>query len=217
MIRLAIFASGEGTNAQRFIDYFGTEAKIGQQSAEGGKERIVVSLIVSDNPAAKVLERAKKAGVPHMIIDWRNNIPDNKIEASRHVAPMIGSEEFAKALAAKADFIVLAGFLRLVPDTVIRLFPGKIVNIHPALLPKYGGRGMYGNRVHEAVIANKEKKSGITIHLVNERYDEGAIIFQKECEVKEQDTPLTLAVRIHQLEHGYYPEVVEKFIRSLPS
>ena len=112
------------------------------------------------------------------------------------------------------DFIVLAGFMIMVPDSLIKMYSDKIVNIHPALLPKYGGKGMYGDFVHQAVIAAKEKESGITIHYVNENYDEGKIIFQAKCEVTESDTPDSLATKIHELEHRYYPEIIEKVIKK---
>jgi phosphoribosylglycinamide formyltransferase-1 len=185
MIRLAVFASGNGTNAQSFIDYFKTSKKIN------------ISLIVSNNAAARVIERAKLAGIPYLIIDKNN---------------FYKTDDVVNAVKQKADFIVLAGFMWMVPVNLIKAFEGKMVNIHPALLPKYGGKGMYGKHVHEAVIANKEKKSGITIHFVNQHYDEGKIIFQKECEVKDTDTPETLANSIHSLEHSYYPAVVEKLL-----
>lgn len=156
-----------------------------------------MSLIVSGNPKARVLERAKEAGIPHLVIDK---------EGFYH------TDTIVKVLEEKADFIVLAGFMWMVPENLIRAFPDKIINIHPALLPKYGGKGMYGWHVHEAVIANREKKSGITIHYVNEHYDEGKIIKQAECEVKPTDTPESLAVRIHELEHKTYPLVVERLL-----
>ncbi|HXB11496.1 MAG TPA: phosphoribosylglycinamide formyltransferase [Bacteroidia bacterium] len=185
MIRLAIFASGEGTNAQSFIDYF-----------KSSKE-VVISLIVSGNSSAKVLERAANAGISSVVIDKDSFYNSNKV---------------VDLIREKADFIVLAGFMWIIPENIIKAFPNKIVNIHPALLPKYGGKGMYGNKVHEAVIANHEKNSGITIHYVNEKYDEGKIIFQKECEVLTNDSPLTLAARVHELEHKYYPIAVEKML-----
>ena len=185
MIRLAIFASGEGTNAQSFIDYF------------ANSPQIKVSMVLSGNEKAPVLERAKKAGIPAIII--------NK-------GSFYTTDEIVNLLKQKVDFIVLAGFMWMVPVNLIKAFEGKMVNIHPALLPKYGGKGMYGKFVHEAVIANKEEKSGITVHFVNEHYDEGKIIFQTECEVKDTDTPETLAARVHSLEHKYYPNVVEKLL-----
>lgn len=115
------------------------------------------------------------------------------------------------------DWIVLAGFLWLIPSYIIKRFPNRIINIHPALLPKYGGKGMYGARVHEAVIQNEERESGISIHYVNEQYDEGHIIFQAKCSVSEHDTADTLASRIHQLEYEHYPLIIEKLIKSTPA
>ena len=185
MKRLAIFASGEGTNAQSFIDYF------------KGRTDITISLIISNNPNAKVIQRAAGAGIPQSIITKEDFYKTDKI---------------VKIIREHADFIVLAGFMWMLPANLISAFPGKIVNIHPALLPGYGGKGMYGKHVHEAVIAHKEKKSGITIHYVNDKYDEGEIIFKKECEVKDSDTPATLAARIHELEHKYYPVEVERLL-----
>lgn len=209
MIRIAIFASGEGSNAQRFIDYFGTTADPKRHRKSNGED-IVVSLIVSDNPKARVLERATRAGVPSVIVDCRKPAKENKEPADNMYR--LDSEDFVSFLRERAGFIVLAGFLRMIPSSIIKAYPDKIVNIHPALLPNYGGKGMYGSRVHEAVIKNREKQSGITIHLVNERYDEGKILFQRECEVKAGDAPESLAARIHELEHKYYPEVVEKLL-----
>jgi phosphoribosylglycinamide formyltransferase-1 len=185
MMRLTIFASGEGTNAQSFIDYFKK------------KKDISISLIVSNNSSAKVIQRAIDKGIPHLIIDKET---------------FYKTDNIVTLLRGKTDFIVLAGFMWIVPLPLIKAFPNKIVNIHPALLPKYGGKGMYGIHVHEAVITNKEKKSGITIHYVNEKYDEGRIIFQKECDVKESDSPMSLATRIHELEHKYYPYTVEQLL-----
>ncbi|HLX55090.1 MAG TPA: formyltransferase family protein, partial [Aquella sp.] len=150
MIRLAIFASGEGTNAQSFIDYF-----------KGSKD-VIISLIISSNPKARVIQRATDAGIPYIVLDKDK---------------FYKTDDIVNAIRQKADFIILAGFMWMVPESLIKAFPNKIVNIHPALLPKYGGKGMYGNHVHTAVIANKEKQSGITIHFVNEKYDEGRIIF----------------------------------------
>ncbi len=207
--RIAIFASGEGTNAQRFIDYFGTTGNPVKTGLSEKEKNMVVSLLISDNPSSKALERAKRAGIAHLVV----SAGDTRGE---HGTMGLNTEVFTDFLKRNVDFIVLAGFLKLIPLPILKAFKDRIVNIHPALLPKYGGKGMYGNRVHEAVIANKERKSGITIHLVNERYDEGKIIFQKECLVNEDDTVQSLAAKIHELEHRYYPETVEKFIRSLP-
>ncbi len=186
--RLAVFASGSGTNAQNLIEHFNKTF-----------DREVV-LVVTNNPEAFVIERAKKLGVPCRIFD-RQAFRDGKVlDALKEV---------------KVDFIVLAGFLWLIPRNILRAYPGKIVNIHPALLPKYGGKGMYGHHVHKAVIANGEKESGITIHYVNEEYDKGDIIFQAKCPVKPDDTPDTLAQRIHLLEYEYFPKIVEELLDKL--
>ena len=185
MARLAIFASGEGTNAQGFIDYF------------KGRSDISISVILSNNPSAPVIQRAIEAAIPYLTFTKDEFYKTDKI---------------VNILRQRADFIVLAGFMWMIPENLIKAFPSKIVNIHPALLPKYGGKGMYGKHVHEAVIENKEKVSGITIHYVNEHYDEGKIIFQKQCEVNDSDTPTILAERIHKLEHENYPRKVEKLL-----
>lgn len=187
MIRIGIFASGEGTNAQRFIDYF------------ANSKSIYISLIITNNPKAKVIDKAAKAGIPVLLVD-RNKL--------------YHSEDIVNELKSKIDFIVLAGFMWMVPENLIKAFHNKMVNIHPALLPAYGGKGMYGMHVHEAVIKNHEKRSGITIHYVNERYDEGKIIAQHECSISENDTAETLAKKIHQLEYEYYPKTVEKLLLS---
>lgn len=188
MTSIAIFASGEGTNAQKLIDHF----------KSGNIAR--VALIVTNNPNAKVIERAKHSMVPCLLID-KNSFSD----------PVFFLDELKKH---HIDFIVLAGFLWLLPPYLTKTFPDKIINIHPALLPKYGGKGMYGDNVHKAVIANKETESGITIHYVNERYDEGEIILQAKCEVDKTDTPGTLAQKIHVLEHEYYPKTIEKLLKG---
>lgn len=185
MYRIAIFASGEGTNAQRFIDYF------------KDNKNIQISLIVTNSAKAKVIERAKKSNVPYILIDREKFYKTDKV---------------VKELEQKADFIVLAGFMWMVPENVIKAFHNRMVNIHPALLPLYGGKGMYGDYVHEAVLRNKDKKSGITIHLVNEKYDDGKVVFQQECDVDEKDTVQTLAQKIHKLEYEYYPQIVEKLL-----
>ncbi|MGP8216986.1 MAG: phosphoribosylglycinamide formyltransferase [Bacteroidia bacterium] len=185
MYRIGIFASGEGTNAQRFMEYF------------KNRRDISISLVVTNNAKAGVIERAKKMNIPYMLID--KDIFYN-------------TDKIINELKTRVDFIVLAGFMWMVPENLIKAFPHKIVNIHPALLPGYGGKGMYGIRVHEAVIKNKEKKSGISIHYVNENYDEGEIIKQYECGVSEADTPETLSRKIHKLEYEHYPETIEKLL-----
>ena len=189
MKRIAIFASGSGTNAENLINYFSNE-----KSAR-------VSLILANRPDAYVIERAGNLSVPTRIFD-RSDFYD-----SQRVLDILVEEEI--------DFIVLAGFLWLVPGEIIERYRGRIVNIHPALLPDYGGKGMYGSRVHQAVISNKEKKSGITIHFVNEKYDEGDIIFQATCDIASGDTAEILAKKIHELEYRHFPEVVKKIIADL--
>jgi phosphoribosylglycinamide formyltransferase-1 len=194
--KIAVFASGAGSNAAKIIERF----KSSSLPADGEKQSplIEVALIVCNKPGAGVLDIAKKNNIPSVLIDKEKFLRGN------------GYVDELKA--AKIDFIVLAGFLWKVPLSLIKAFPKKIVNIHPALLPAYGGRGMYGHFVHETVINNKEKETGITIHYVDELYDHGDIIFQVRCPVMPDDTPDTLAQRVHQLEHEHYPEVVRKLL-----
>ncbi len=182
-INIAIFASGSGTNAENIANYFEDH------------ERVQVHEVLSNNPSAFVLQRAENLGIPSSSF--------NKEEFM--------SERFLERLE-KTDFIILAGFLWLVPGYLVEAFPERIINIHPALLPKYGGKGMYGSRVHEAVIEAKEKESGITIHLVNQEYDKGKVLFQTKCEVGKNDTPDTLAKKIHALEYEFFPKVIEEYI-----
>ena len=189
MKNIAIFASGSGTNAEAIVRHF-------KDNAYG---RVVC--ILSNKENAYVLERAEKLKVPAFTFNR------DQFYNSDYVIDLLKRHN--------VDFVVLAGFLWLVPEHLIREFPSAIVNIHPALLPGYGGKGMYGQKVHQAVISNKEKESGITIHFVNEKYDEGNIIFQGKCEVKETDTPESLANRIHNLEHKYYPVIVEQLVKKL--
>ncbi|MGA3013644.1 MAG: phosphoribosylglycinamide formyltransferase [Bacteroidales bacterium] len=187
MIRIAIFASGSGTNAQRITEYF--------------RERpgfISVDLILSNRKDAFVLERAKNLGVPCITFSRLEFYESNLIP------------DLLKQYA--IDYVVLAGFLWLVPDSVLKVFPDKILNIHPALLPAYGGKGMFGMRVHEAVISHQDKESGITVHIVNSRYDEGNILFQAKCTISETETPESLAQKIHGLEYEYFPRVIEHYI-----
>jgi phosphoribosylglycinamide formyltransferase 1 len=186
MKNIAIFASGSGTNAQAIAEYFSS-----QPSAR-------IECILSNKENAYVLERAKKFNIPAYIFNR------DEFYHSEKILDILKGH--------RIDFIVLAGFLWLVPENLIAEYPDRIVNIHPALLPKYGGKGMYGMRVHEAVIANKEKESGISIHFVNERYDEGNIIARFTCPVREDDTPESLAERIHLLEHEHYPKVIEELV-----
>jgi formyltetrahydrofolate-dependent phosphoribosylglycinamide formyltransferase len=185
-IRLAIFASGAGSNAEKVIDHF------------RGDPAIKVALIASNNPKAGAFEIAKKNDISTLFIDKKVLFSENSYINELKLA--------------KIDFIILAGFLWKIPSALIKEYPGKIINIHPALLPKYGGKGMYGLHVHEAVIANKERESGITIHYADELYDHGKVIFQATCPVLETDTAETLAQRIHALEHEHYSKIIEQLI-----
>jgi phosphoribosylglycinamide formyltransferase-1 len=189
MKNVVLFASGSGTNAENIIRYF------------NDKKTAVITQVMTNNPRAGVIERAKNLGVSVTIFDR---------EALKHPETLI-----AELNEKGTDMIVLAGFLWKIPDEVIHAFPNRIINIHPALLPKYGGKGMYGMRVHETVIEDKESKSGITIHYVNEKYDEGAIVFQAEIPVYENDTPESLAERIHELEYEYFPKIIERTLLNL--
>ena len=184
MKRIAIFASGSGTNAENIILYFQKNKK-----AE-------VVLVLSNNPKALVLERASKLGVQNRVFN-KQQLNDSKwaIENLKNL-----------------DLIVLAGFLWKFPEHLLENYKNKVVNVHPALLPKHGGKGMYGMHVHNAVVENKEVESGITIHYVNEHYDEGAIIFQAKCAVNNTDTPSDVAAKIHQLEMTHFPEVVQQIL-----
>jgi phosphoribosylglycinamide formyltransferase 1 len=186
--RIAVFASGSGTNAQNIIDYF------------ADNQHIEVSCLLSNKPNAYALTRAKNLGV-EAICFTREQF---------YQTPWV--VDYLKDI--DIDLIVLAGFLWLIPPILIDNFP--IINIHPALLPKYGGKNMFGDNVHQAVLQNKEKVSGITIHYVNEKYDDGAIIFQTTCPVEVTDTVDSLANKVHQLEYKYYPQIIEQVINSLP-
>lgn len=190
MRRIAIFASGSGTNAENIIKYFST------------RDTAKVVLVLSNNREAYVIQRAEALNVKTHFFDR------NDFYLSSRVHDIL--TEYA------IDFIVLAGFLWLVPESIICTYEGRIVNIHPALLPRYGGKGMYGDKVHEAVIRNGDRESGITIHFVNKRYDEGSIIFQAKCSVEPSDTPVVLAARVHELEYRYFPEVIERLLLQLP-
>jgi phosphoribosylglycinamide formyltransferase 1 len=186
MKNIAIFASGNGSNAEQISSYF--------LNKPSGK----VKLILTNNPNAGVIKRAEKLGIVSVIFD-RNTF--------------YYSDEIVDTLKEnKIDLVVLAGFLWLIPNNILEAFKGKILNIHPALLPKYGGKGMFGRSVHEAVVAAGEKKSGITIHYVNEKYDDGQIIFQAEVNIEKDETPDSLAQKIHQLEYEHFPKIVEKVL-----
>lgn len=189
MKKIAIFASGTGSNALKIIEHFSTISDA------------QVSLIISNNPTAPVLDIAKNHNIPSLVINRTG---------------FYKTEDILANLATKAiDFIVLAGFMWLVPPYLVAAFPNKIINIHPALLPKFGGKGMYGMNVHKAVYAAKETETGITIHYVNEQYDEGNIIFQAKCSLEPSDTPDLIALKIRQLEHDNFPLVIEKLVGKL--
>lgn len=236
MTRIAIFASGAGSNAQQIITYFnhrsgpsekgpeqaiktisdqdvmsdlpvsseeGSPAHLPEKSPGDGRNEfsrspkagIAVTLVVCNKPEAGVMDIARKEGIETLLIE-----KETFFRGGAYV------DELKKR---KIDFIVLAGFLWKAPDPLLKAFPRSIINIHPALLPKYGGKGMYGSFVHEAVINAKEETSGITIHYIDEQYDHGDIIFQANCRIDEADTPQTLAQKIHALEHEHYPRVIE--------
>ena len=185
MKRLAIFVSGGGTNLQRIAEYFAPN------------EEVELACVVSNNKEAYANQRAKNLGIPLLLVDKPYFTSDQFVERMKNL---------------DIDLIVLAGFLWLIPQGLIDAFPNKIINIHPALLPKYGGKGFYGHHVHEAVVAAHEKESGITIHYVNEHYDSGNIIFQKKVSLSPTDTPDDVAAKIHILEQENFPVVIEKLL-----
>ena len=186
MKRLSIFVSGNGTNLQRIAEYF------------KGNPEVEIANVVCNNPQAYAIERAKNLGIPVRMI--------TKAE--------FNSPEFTQEMVdLQLDLIVLAGFLWKIPASLIQAYPHRIVNIHPALLPKYGGKGFYGEHVHEAVVAAKEAFSGITIHYVNEIYDNGEIVLQAYTALEPGETPDSLAAKIHRLEQAYFPVAIEQLIR----
>ncbi len=187
-MNLAIFASGAGSNARRIIEHF------------KNSETVKIAVIVCNKPGAGVLNIAKEHNIPTLLIEKEQFFRGNAYV-----------DELADL---KVDFIILAGFLWKIPSALIKAFPEKIINIHPALLPKYGGKGMYGQFVHEAVLNAKDAESGITVHFVDEQYDHGSTIFQATCPVLPDDTAESLAQRIHELEHQHYPIVIEKLLLS---
>ncbi len=186
MINIAVFGSGSGTNAENLIQYYRNH------------EAIKINLILSNNQNAYILDRAKSKGVESFVFN-KNDFYHSSIVLDK-------LKEF------EISFIVLAGFLWLLPENIIASYPRKIINIHPALLPKYGGKGMYGINVHKAVIESGDKESGISIHYVNNNYDEGDVIYRATCPVLENDTTETLAERIHELEHKHFPLITEKVV-----
>ena len=185
MKKIAIFASGNGSNAEKIIEHF--------RNSDKGK----VAVVASNKKEAFVLERAKNHGIPAFSFS-KTELLDGSVKD--------------KLVELGIDFIVLAGFLLKVPDALVEAFPHKIINIHPALLPKFGGKGMYGDFVHEAVKAAGETQTGITIHFVNNHYDEGEVIFQERIEVLPEDSPRDIAQKVHALEHKYFPKVIESLL-----
>lgn len=189
MKKIAIFASGSGTNAQKIIEHF-DKKPVGK-----------VEMVLSNKKDAFVLERAHGYGIPTYVFNRDDFYNTDKI--------------IRLLFEHQIDLIVLAGFLWLVPESLLESYPNRIINIHPALLPKYGGKGMYGMRVHETIIANHEIYSGITIHYINEQYDEGDIIFQAKCKVEPTDDAESLALKVHALEYEHYPRIIEETLLKL--
>lgn len=187
MRKIVIFASGSGSNAEKIILHF------------KNSDQVVVSTVFSNKADAKVLEKAESLGVSTVVFD-KNALSDGTV--------------LAKIDEIKPDLIVLAGFLLKFPESIIEHYPGKIINIHPALLPKYGGKGMYGMNVHRAILENGEKETGITIHYVNEHYDEGGILFQATVSVVDCTTPETIAAKVHELEHEHFSKVIENLLQA---
>lgn len=192
MRRIAIFASGNGSNAENIVKYLKTDPD----------EDVMVSLVVTNRKDAPVIARCERLGVPVVVV------PKAEFNDSSVIMPLL--KEYG------VELIVLAGFLLMIPDFMLRAYEGRIVNIHPSLLPHYGGKGMWGHHVHEAVVAAGERVSGITVHLVSEVCDGGEIIFQAALMVAPEDTAETLETRIHALEHHYFPQVVARMARKLP-
>ncbi len=188
MKKIALFASGSGSNVENIYNYFSSNPDV------------TIELVLTNNPNAYVLERCKKLAINTHVFNRTD------FYESDEISTILRTKEI--------DLVVLAGFLWLIPPHLVTNFPNKIINIHPALLPKYGGKGMYGNYVHEAVVANKETTSGITIHYVNEKYDDGAIIFQTQVPLNSNETPATVAEKIHALEYQHFPIVIDKILHS---
>ena len=187
--KIAILASGSGSNAENIANYF------------AGSDYAEVSFIIANNPNAFVLERAKRLGIEAAVVTKAEFMEADGIIAMLQERGI--------------DFVVLAGFLLLVPQKLIQAYPGKIVNIHPALLPKHGGKGMYGDNVHKAVVASGDTESGITIHLIDEHYDKGTTFFQAKCPVLPTDTYEDVAAKVHALEYEHFPHVIEEILRTL--
>ena len=186
--KLAIFASGSGSNAENICNYFTDSSGI------------EVVLICTNKQDAFIVKRAKKLNIPVYIF--------TKYELNNFV------DLHKKLQSIGTDIVILAGFLLKLPEIMIDSYPNRIINIHPSLLPKYGGKGMYGSNIHRAVIENKETESGISIHFVNQNYDEGEIILQEKCAVSTNETVETLIQKIHKLEHNYFPGAIEKTVKN---
>ena len=186
--KIILFASGSGSNAEKICNYFEK------------KKNVSLELLVCNNPNAKVLKKTNKYFINSMIIDYESFYNSSAV--------------LEKILNINPSLIVLAGFLWKIPEKLIKAFPEKIINIHPALLPKFGGKGMYGINIHNAVIEKKETKSGITIHYVNKNYDEGEVIFQKTIDIKKNETPEELSSRILKLEHNFFPRIINQVLES---
>ncbi len=186
MFKIALFASGSGSNVENIANYFNQHSMV------------KVGLVISNKKDAFVLERAKRLGIPSMVINRE------QFYQSNDVINLLVDHEI--------DWVILAGFLWLIPSNLIDAFPQRIVNIHPALLPKFGGKGMYGDKVHQAVVEHRETESGITIHYVNEFYDKGNIVFQAKVKILPVDSPENVASKVHQLEYEYYPKVIERLV-----
>ena len=187
--KIAILASGSGSNAENIANYF------------KGSDYAGVSFIIANNPDAYVIERAKRLGIEYAVVTKAQFMEADSI------INMLKERDI--------DFVVLAGFLLLVPAKLIQAYPGRIVNIHPALLPKHGGKGMYGDRVHKAVVESGDTESGITIHLIDEQYDKGTTFFQAKCPVLPTDTPDDVATKVHALEYEHFPHVIEEILHTL--
>jgi phosphoribosylglycinamide formyltransferase-1 len=187
MKKIVVFASGSGTNAENIIKYF------------ANKKTATVQKVFTNNPSAKVIDKAKICGLESFVFTKLELIEGKVLQEINKINP---------------DLIVLAGFLLKFPDNIIAAYTNKVINIHPALLPKYGGKGMYGMNVHRAIVENKEKETGITIHYVNEHYDEGGVIFQKSVVLNGLETPEEVAIKIHMLEQEYFPTVIDKLLNE---
>ena len=197
MKNIAILASGNGSNAQNLIEYF----NLGKGCLQENLNLASVKIIICNKPDAYVITRAENLNIPAIVL--------KKEELTTSPQPLL---QLLKEHG--IDYIILAGYLLKIPAELINEYPDRIINIHPALLPSYGGKGMYGNHVHEAVIAAKEKESGITIHLVDNEYDSGKILFQARCTVTPEDTPQSLAAKVHELEYRDFPQAVAKYIKK---